>query len=151
MLKEKEWLLREVHHRVKNNLHTVICLLQIQAEFLKDDALRAIESSQHRIYAMSLIHQKLYLNDESETINLQMYLEDLITYLEESFSNDHRISYDVQVKPLNVDIAIAIPIGLVVNEAITNSIKHAFVGQRKNKIIHILDIPACVTMLFRTH
>ncbi|HTI93501.1 MAG TPA: histidine kinase dimerization/phosphoacceptor domain -containing protein [Puia sp.] len=137
LLQDKEWLLREVHHRVKNNLHTVICLLQIQAEFLKDDALRAIESSQHRIYAMSLIHQKLYLTDETETINLQMYLEELISYLKESFTNDQRISYDVEVKPLKVDIAIAIPIGLIVNEAITNSIKHAFVGRRQNNMIRI--------------
>src|SRR5258708_1442050 len=60
LLTEKEWLLKEVHHRVKNNLHTVICLLESQAYYLENDALKAIENSQHRIYAMSLIHQKIY-------------------------------------------------------------------------------------------
>ncbi|MFC0514262.1 histidine kinase dimerization/phosphoacceptor domain -containing protein [Mucilaginibacter angelicae] len=137
LLQDKEWLLREVHHRVKNNLHTVICLLQIQAEFLKDDALKAIETSQHRIYAMSLIHQKLYLTDESETINLQIYLEDLIGYLKESLRSDQPICYRLDLKPLNVDISAAIPIGLIVNEAITNAIKHAFVGRKENNVISI--------------
>ena len=137
LLQDKEWLLKEVHHRVKNNLHTVISLLQIQAEFLRDDALLAIETSQHRIYAMSLIHQKLYLTDESETINLQIYLEDLIGYLKDSLRSDRRISYDLDLVPLNVDIAIAIPLGLIVNEAITNSIKHAFIRRKENNAISV--------------
>ncbi len=70
LLTEKEWLLKEVHHRVKNNLHTVICLLESQAEYLEDDALKAIENSQHRIYAMSLIHQELYQLDDVKTIDM---------------------------------------------------------------------------------
>ncbi|HTE25833.1 histidine kinase dimerization/phosphoacceptor domain -containing protein [Flavitalea sp.] len=70
MIAEKEWWLKEVHHRVKNNFHTIICLLESQATYLEKDALQAIEKSQHRIYAMSLIHQKLYQNENLQVIDM---------------------------------------------------------------------------------
>jgi two-component sensor histidine kinase len=78
LVKEKEWLLKEVHHRVKNNLHTIICLLESQAAFLENDALKAMENSQNRIYTMSLIHQKLYQSDDIQTIDMASYIPELV-------------------------------------------------------------------------
>lgn len=139
LLNEKEWLLKEIHHRVKNNLQTVVGLLQIQSEFLKDDALTAVENSQHRIYAMSLIHQKLYLTDNAQHINLAIYLRELVDYLKDSFGRDPEVTYLVEVAPLSVEISYAITLGLIVNEAVTNAVKHAF-SHRKNCLIKVLLI-----------
>ncbi|MRG45453.1 hypothetical protein GFS24_10025 [Chitinophaga sp. SYP-B3965] len=134
LLKEKEWLLKEVHHRVKNNLHTVICLLESQAAFLENDALKAIESSQHRIYAMSLIHQKLYQVEDVKTIEMNQYLPEFVQYLKDSFGITDKIYFRTEVEPVSLDISVAIPIGLILNEAVTNSIKYAFPGNRKGTI-----------------
>jgi two-component sensor histidine kinase len=134
LLKEKEWLLKEVHHRVKNNLHTVICLLESQAAFLENDALKAIESSQHRIYAMSLIHQKLYQVDNVKTIEMSRYLPEFVQYLKDSFGITDKIYFRTEVEPVSLDVSVAIPIALILNEAVTNSIKYAFPGDRKGRI-----------------
>lgn len=134
LLKEKEWLLKEVHHRVKNNLHTIICLLESQAVFLENDALKAIESSQHRIYAMSLIHQKLYQTDNVKSIEMNDYLPEFIQYLKQSFGNTNKILFQTGIEPLRLDVCVAIPIALIVNEAVTNSIKYAFPGNRKGTV-----------------
>lgn len=134
LLKEKEWLLKEVHHRVKNNLHTVICLLESQAEYLENDALKALEISQHRIYVMSLIHQKLYQSGDMKTIDMSVYLPEFVHYLSDSFGTGNRIRFKLKVEPLYLGLAQAIPVALIVNEAITNSIKHAFPENRKGII-----------------
>jgi two-component sensor histidine kinase/tetratricopeptide (TPR) repeat protein len=127
LLDEKEWLLKEVHHRVKNNLQTVISLLNSQSAHLDNEmALSAIKNSQHRIHSMSLIHQKLYKSDNISTINMHNYIEELVEYLKESFNTGQRIRFEVNVAPLELDVAQAIPLGLILNEAITNSIKYAF-------------------------
>ena len=128
LLTEKEWLLKEVHHRVKNNLHTVICLLESQARYLENDALKAIESSQHRIYAMSLIHQKLYQSENVKTIDMSLYLPEFAKYLNDSFGTERQIRFQMDIDPLMLGVSQAIPIALIVNEAITNSIKYAFPG-----------------------
>lgn len=124
---EKEWLLKEVHHRVKNNLQTVVSLLQSQAAYLQNDALHAIQDSQNRIHAMSLVHQKLYRTDNIASINMSVYLSDLVCHLFESY-NTKGISYEVNAEPIDLDVSQAIPVGLIVNEAVTNSIKYAFEG-----------------------
>ncbi|WPU91575.1 histidine kinase dimerization/phosphoacceptor domain -containing protein [Mucilaginibacter sabulilitoris] len=134
LLTEKEWLLKEVHHRVKNNLHTVICLLESQARYLEDDALAAIENSQHRIYAMSLIHQKLYQSDDIKTINMATYIPELVQTLENSFDTAGRIEFKLNVEPVNLSLSHAIPLGLIINEAVTNSIKYAFPNNKKGEI-----------------
>ncbi len=136
LVKEKEWLLKEVHHRVKNNLHTVICLLESQAEYLKDDALKAIENSQHRIYAMSLIHQELYQLEDVKTIDMSVYLPEFTRYLGDSFGTNGQIRFQLNVEPLKLDVSQAIPIALIINEAVTNSIKYAFPHKRAG----IIDI-----------
>lgn len=136
LLHEKEWLLKEVHHRVKNNLHTVICLLESQAAYLEKDALKAIENSQHRIYAMSLIHQKLYQSEDIKTIDMSVYLPEFIRYLDESFGAHYRIQFQLDIAAINLGVTQAIPIALIINEAVTNSIKYAF-PEGKNGVIGI--------------
>jgi two-component sensor histidine kinase len=127
LLDEKEWLLKEIHHRVKNNLQTVISLLNSQSAYLDNDmALSAIKNSQHRIHSMSLIHQKLYNSENIATINMPNYIRELVEYLKDSFSLGQRIRFEVKVDPLELDVAQAVPLGLILNEAITNSIKYAF-------------------------
>jgi len=134
VVEEKEWLLKEVHHRVKNNLHTVISLLESQAAYLENDALKAIESSQHRIYAMSLIHQKLYQAEDVKAIDMSVYLPEFIRYLDESFDLHYKITFNLDIEPINLSISQAIPIALIINEAVTNSIKYAFPGNIKGNI-----------------
>ncbi|MDO6429775.1 histidine kinase dimerization/phosphoacceptor domain -containing protein [Flavitalea sp. BT771] len=126
LVTEKEWLLKEVHHRVKNNLHTVISLLRSQAAYLKNDALKAIENSQHRIYAMSMIHQRLYQSDDIKTIEISHYLSDLIQYLSDSFGPPANVRIRTHIQPLTLDVAQAVPIGLIINETVTNAFKYAF-------------------------
>jgi two-component system, sensor histidine kinase PdtaS len=136
LVNEKEWLLKEVHHRVKNNLHTVICLLESQAAYLENDALKANQISQHRIYAMSLIHQKLYQSEDIKTIDMAVYLPEFIRYLDESFGVHYRVSFQLDIEPLKLGVSQAIPISLIINEAVTNSIKYAF-PQNRQGIIEI--------------
>jgi len=124
-LTEKDWLLKEVHHRVKNNLHTIICLLESQAMYLEKDALHAIEKSQHRIYAMSLIHQKLYQNEDLRSIDMSIYLEEFIGYLKDSFDTS-KIEFVIKVEPIHLNLQQAISVALIINEGVTNSIKYAF-------------------------
>ncbi|MDB5198520.1 MAG: hypothetical protein JWO92_483 [Chitinophagaceae bacterium] len=133
MLAEKEWWLKEVHHRVKNNLHTIICLLESQAMYLDKDALQAIEKSQHRIYAMSLIHQKLYQNEDLQVIDMSIYLEEFIGYLKDSFDTE-KIDFIMHVDPVHLNLQQAIPVALIINEAVTNSIKYAFEIENEPKI-----------------
>lgn len=134
LLTEKEWLLKEVHHRVKNNLHTVISLLESQARYLENDALKAIETSQHRIFAMSLIHQQLYHSDDIKTIEMESYIAELLNSLQESFDTAARIQFRQAVEPINLTISYAIPLGLIINEAVTNSIKYAFPNNNDGEI-----------------
>lgn len=127
-LSEKEWLLKEVHHRVKNNLHTVMCLLESQSLHLESDALRAIEDSKHRIYAMSLIHQQLYQTEGMTTIDLKAYIMQFIGYLKDSFALGPQVHFELEIEPIQIEVPVAIPLALIINEAVTNSIKHAFRG-----------------------
>lgn len=126
LVKDKSWLLKEMHHRVKNNLHTVMALLQSQSAFLTDDALEAIKASRHRIFAMSLIHQKLYQSDDVKTVDIGVYIPELISYLQDSLNMENHIRFEVDVQSMEFDIYKAVPLGLIINESITNSLKYAF-------------------------
>lgn len=133
-LSEKDWLIKEVHHRVKNNLHTLICLLESQARYLKDDALKAVETSQNRIFAMSLIHQKLYRSEDIKTINMAEYVPELVSNLRRSFDIPERINFEIDVAAISLSASHAIPFGLIINEAVTNAIKYAFPANKKGTI-----------------
>lgn len=126
LLAEKEWLLKEVHHRVKNNLHMVTSLLESQSAYLEDNALSAIRDSQHRVFAMSLIHQKLYQSEKVASIDMSVYLQELVQYLQDSFDTNKHIRFQFHLEPIELNVSQAVPIGLILNEAITNAFKHAF-------------------------
>jgi two-component sensor histidine kinase len=127
LLEEKEWLLKEIHHRVKNNLQIVMSLLNTQAAYLKDSkALSAIQESQQRVHAISLIHQKLYQSEKVALIHMDSYIREVVDYLKEYFSNHDRIRFDLAIAPLQLDVALAVPLGLIINEAVTNCLKYAF-------------------------
>jgi two-component system, sensor histidine kinase PdtaS len=127
LIGEKEWLIREVHHRVKNNLQIMISLLNTQSKFLNsEEAIAAIRESRHRMQSMSLIHQKLYQSDNAGLVKMQTYIQELVSYLEASFSPVNPIRFDLQIEAIELDISQAIPVGLILNEGITNAIKYAF-------------------------
>lgn len=143
-LTEKEWLIREIHHRVKNNFHIVASLLEIQSSYLKNkEALSAIKESQHRIHSMSIIHQKLYQSETLSTIHMPEYIYELVEYLRESYSIRENISFSLQIDNIALNHASAITLGLILNEAITNAIKYAFAKNQDGKIAislsHISD------------
>jgi two-component sensor histidine kinase len=127
LLTEKEWLVKEIHHRVKNNLQIVMSLLNSQSAYIDNQpALTAIHDSQHRVHAMSLIHQKLYNSENLSTIDIPLYIREMISYLADSFNTGQRIRFEFDVEPIELDVSQAVPLGLILNEAITNSIKYAF-------------------------
>ncbi|SFW86497.1 Two-component sensor histidine kinase, contains HisKA and HATPase domains [Chitinophaga sancti] len=135
LLVEKEWLLKEIHHRVKNNLQIVISLLNSQSIYLDNqDAIDAIRDSQHRMHAMSLIHQKLYQTDNLATIDMSWYIKELVAYMRESFPTETTITFQLQIAPLELDVAQAVPLGLILNEAVNNAIKYAFKGRQQGII-----------------
>ncbi|MFB9080687.1 sensor histidine kinase [Flavobacterium procerum] len=132
---EKEWLLREIHHRVKNNLHMVVGLLASQTEFLKnEEAVQAINNSQNRIQAMSLIHQKLYQSENLSLIDMPSYIFELTEYLKDSFEIRNNIRFFLDIDGFNLPLSYSIPIGLIFNEAVTNSIKYGFPDHRNGTI-----------------
>ncbi len=135
LLAEKERLLKEIHHRVKNNLQIVMSLLNSQAASLADKAaLSAIRESQHRVQAMALIHQKLYQSEGLARIAMECYLEEVVAYLSETYCLDGAVGFQLAVEPLELDVNLAVPVGLVVNEAITNALKYAFPGGRRGTV-----------------
>lgn len=128
LIAEKEWLLKEVQHRVKNNLQIVMSLLYTQAAYLQNtDAIKALKNSQNRVQAISIIHQKLYSETNVATIVMTDYVSDLVRHLCACYDCNHRkIRLKEVIEPLNLDISQAVPMGLILNEAITNAIKYAF-------------------------
>lgn len=135
LLKEKEWLITELHDRVKNNLHTVISLLHSQSVYLEDDAARlALKDSLRRVHAMSLLHQKLYREETSSMVGMAEYISDLIAYLRESFDDKKRIVLEQHVETIDLDVSQAAPLGLILTESVVNAFKYAFVNGKKGTI-----------------
>jgi two-component system, sensor histidine kinase PdtaS len=135
LLEEKEWLMKEIHHRVKNNLQIVMSLLNSQSAYLKDDAaLLAIRESQHRVHAISLIHQKLYQSENLSVVDMAAYIKDVVEYLADNLDAAHRIRFSMCIGLITLDVAQAVPIGLIINEAVTNSVKYAFPGESNGEI-----------------
>jgi two-component system, sensor histidine kinase PdtaS len=127
LLGENEILLREVHHRVKNNLQIVMSLLTSQSAFLQDEkALSAVKESRHRVQAMALIHQRLYQSSDVTVVLMPEYITDLVYYLRDSFTDGRRVVFDLKVEPISLDVLQAVPVGLILNELVTNAFKYAF-------------------------
>lgn len=135
-LGEKELLLKEIHHRVKNNLQVVSSLLSIQSRKIKDEqAQEAIQESRNRVKSMTLIHQDLYQEDNLKGIDSSQYIEKLSRSLFNSYRVDeNRIKLKTNVEALNLDVDTTIPLGLILNELLTNSLKYAFPGEREGEI-----------------
>ncbi len=129
-------MLKEIHHRMKNNLHMVVGLLDTQSGFLKsEEAKQAIAESQHRVNAMSMIHQKLYQSENLSATDMPAYIHELVEYLRDSFNSGQRILFKMDIDRIEMDLSHSIPLGLILNEAITNSIKYAFPGNRDGIIM----------------
>jgi PAS domain S-box-containing protein len=135
-LEDKEVLLREVHHRVKNNLQIIISLLNLQSRYITDEmTLAAIKESQNRVRAMALVHEKLYQSADIAKINLDDYVRFLGNSLFQFYGMKGKgIVLTTRIQDINVGINTAIPIGLIVNELVSNSLKHAFPDGRKGEI-----------------
>jgi two-component sensor histidine kinase len=135
LVNDKEWLMKEIHHRVKNNLQIAISLLNTQSNYLEsEDAVAALQNSRRRIYAMSLVHQRLYQTDDLARIDMKWYITGLVEFLQESLAKNDRISFYVDCDPVSLDVVHAVPLGLIINEAICNAVKYAFTGKTKGKI-----------------
>jgi PAS domain S-box-containing protein len=127
-IEEKEALIKEIHHRVKNNLQIISSLLSLQASRIKDKSMvEAFRESQNRVRSMALIHEKLYRSDNLARIRFDEYIRDLTSFLIHSYSdNAHKVKLEIRAEPVNLDMDTAIPCGLIINELVTNSIKHGF-------------------------
>lgn len=130
---EVETLLREIHHRVKNNLQIVTSLLRMQARKIQDPhALEAISASQARVRSMALLHQRLYQGDALKDIPMRPYLTDLAAGLLDAYESDEKnIALHIAVDDISLDVDTAVPVGLIANELLTNALKHAFSQQQQ--------------------
>lgn len=136
-LYEKQILLSEIHHRVKNNMAVISGLLSLQANYVEDEKSKTLFlDSRNRIHSMALIHDKLYHNETFANIDFGLYINDLISQIEKSYNNNFRseISFSVTCNNVLVDMKNAVPCGLILNELISNVYKHAFIDQDKGEV-----------------
>ena len=136
---EKNVLLKETHHRVKNSFQIVSSLLYLQSENVKDEAAqKAIKEAQNRVKSMVLIHQKLYSKEQLVGIDTREYFDDLTQEIFGSHQHDdHPVEYNLQVESMTLDIESITPIGLILNELITNVVKHAFIDENTDRKMNI--------------
>jgi len=133
---QKEMLIKEVHHRVKNNLMIISSLLNLQSNYLKDEESKEIfKESQNRAKSMALIHERLYRSTDLKNIEFKEYITTLANDLYRTYVKDPtRVSLQMIIEDVNIDINTAIPLGLILNELITNAMKHAFPNDREGTI-----------------
>jgi len=132
---ENELLLKEIHHRVKNNLEVVSSLLALQSAQIDNPAIQdAMQSSQNRVQSMGILHQKLYQNEHLAFIEMKNYFADLAENILDSYNLTEQITIEYPMKELELDVDTAVPVGLIVNELLTNSLKYAFPKGKLGKI-----------------
>ena len=132
---EKEFLLKEIHHRVKNNLETISSLLALQTAKIDNSEFKGImEETQNRVHSIGMIHQKLYQANEIKTIEMRDFFLNLGEYIIDTFNAAGRIKLTCDMEKLGLDVDRAIPIGLIVNELLSNSLKYAFPNGNEGKI-----------------
>ncbi|MBK8499026.1 MAG: tetratricopeptide repeat protein [Flavobacteriales bacterium] len=134
-LGEKELLLREIHHRVKNNLQTVSSLLSLQSRSITDEKAReAVQDGRLRVKSMALIHQDLYREGDLTGVQMRDYVEKLTTSLIASYDMTDRVQFVSEVMELSLDVDTAVPLGLILNELITNALKYAWPDERNGEL-----------------
>ncbi|MFM2395302.1 MAG: hypothetical protein RLZZ546_3285, partial [Bacteroidota bacterium] len=135
---ELQTLMKEIHHRVKNNLQIVSSLLNLQANHIQDkDAIQAVKESKNRVLSIALIHQRLYQEADLRNVELKDYIENLCNHLTSSYSNvTGHVQIERDIEPLVLEEDIIMPLGLILNELVTNSIKYAF-PEKKQGVIKI--------------
>jgi hypothetical protein len=134
-LAEKEVLLREVYHRVKNNLNVIYSLLNMQLQTIQDRQVRSVlEDSQKRIQSMALIHEQLYQSESLAEIDFTEYVQRLVNNVAASSIGASRIQIHLDIAPVQLDLQVAIPLGLIINELVVNAFKHAFPQQQSGSI-----------------
>lgn len=137
LAKMKEARIKEIHHRIKNNLQVIFSLLDLQAEKFEDEKVReAFRESQDRIISMALIHEELYQEKNIETLNFAAYIKKLSETLFQTYRLDHPgVSLEIDLQEdVFLDVDTAVPLGIIINELVSNSLKHAFPGQKEGKI-----------------
>lgn len=141
---QKELLLHEIHHRVKNNLQTISSLLRLQAKYIEDPtAIDAINEGRNRVKSMALIHQKLYQGDQLNLIDMIKYIEDLTKNLRHAYRDRmDNVKIHTHISDISLDVDTAIPLGLILNELIINAMKYAFPNDRSGQIRIDMDVVA---------
>lgn len=133
-LKEKEVMLQEIHHRVKNNLQLINSLLSLQAESVDDSRIRAMfEECRNRIRSMAFIHEKLYSSTDMAHVDFKTYLESLVSVIAATYKGQDVVC-SVEMEPLTLNVNVGIPCGLIINELVSNSLKYAFPDGRNGTI-----------------
>jgi two-component sensor histidine kinase len=140
IIKQKEVLIAEVHHRVKNNLQLINSIVDMQARnYSEENTISAVQDIQKRIGAIALLHQFLYQKDSIESVEMSQYINELVTGLKNSFkTEDKKIGVVCEVENLRLDINTAVPLGLIINELFTNSFKHAFANKNEGQVKIVL-------------
>ena len=144
MLFRSDLLLKEIHHRVKNNLQIIISLLNLQSGYIKDEeTLKAVREGQNRVRSMALVHEKFYQSDELGEIDFKEYTLKLCHFLKQSYAEqDAPIEISVEADGIGFDMDTAMPCGLLITEIVSNSLKYGFPGRRSGEIhIEFKKIP----------
>ena len=134
-LKDRELLLHETHHRVKNNLQMISSLLNLQSKYVKDDnVLEVLQNGRNRVQSMAILHKNLYVGEDLNMVNIQHYFEGLVDSILNSYNKtENDVDLRIDAEKVTMDVESVIPLGLIVNELVTNSLKHAFPKDIKTK------------------
>lgn len=137
---EKEVMLKEIHHRVKNNLQVIISLLRIQSHHLTEQkTLLLFEECENRILSMALIHEQLYQSKDMANINVEKYIDTLIQNLLSAYHSNAKLTLESRINVPSLSIDTLVPLGLILNEVTSNSLKHAFPDRETGKLIISVD------------
>ncbi|GAB4310057.1 MAG: histidine kinase dimerization/phosphoacceptor domain -containing protein [Methanobacteriaceae archaeon] len=137
-LEEKEVLLKEIDHRVKNNMQIIISLLSLQSRYFEEgEVVEFFRDSINRVKSMAMIHEKVFQSDNLSSIDFGKYIPTLVSGISSSYESDSKIKIDINIKDIHLNIDTAMPCGLIINELVTNSLKHAFNGEEGEILVEM--------------